>query len=301
SALFQKEDTPFRQDIPAFCLDDQELLRTGDSIGIVRQGRYDPVGRHTHTYLELAYVWSGESVQWIEGERLPMRRGDICLMDPEVEHAVEACGREDTVVNLVMPQRLFDYTFLSKMGEQSILSRFLLNAVTKQRNRKHYLYFPTSGNERAAWLMETLLLEYYERDLGWREAMDSYLLLLFTEMLRSFRAGGGQEESGTGASVQEILAYIETNYRDCTLSQAAAQFSFHPVYLTTMLKEKTGRGFLEHLQSQRLHMACYLLLHTDMKIAEIAEEVGYSNLDFFYRKFKAAQGCTPRAFRELSK
>ena len=296
AALFGTRQAPWQE--PPFRLDDREMLRPDDTIGIVRQARFAPVGRHTHTFLELAYVWSGRCVQWIEGERLAMREGDICLMDPQIEHAVEACGEGDIVVNLVMPQRFFDYAFLSRMGGQSILSKFLLNAVTAQRGSRHFLYFPTGGGERAAWLMDAVMTEYYGREPGWREALDNYLRLLFTEMLRSFGAGEAQEQTG---AVQEVLAYMENHYRDCTLSQTAAHFSFHPVYLTTLLKEKTGRSFMEHLQSQRFHIACYLLLHTDMKIAAVAEEIGYSNLDFFYRKFRALEGCTPREYRERNR
>lgn len=100
------------------------------------------------------------------------------------------------------------------------------------------------------------------------------------------------------APVHEILGYIEKHYRDCTLSQVAEVYGFHPAYLTTLLKEKTGKSFVEHLQSERLYQAAKLLQRTDLTVAEIVEQVGYSNVDFFYRKFKQAEGCTPREYRK---
>ena len=91
---------------------------------------------------------------------------------------------------------------------------------------------------------------------------------------------------------------MEKNYLTCTLSQVAEQFGFHPVYLTTVLKEKTGKSFVEHIQNQRLSQAVNLLLRTDLTVAEIVDQVGYSNVDFFYRKFRQAYGCTPGEYRK---
>lgn len=293
-----------REEGPAdilFELEEETFLTPGENIGIVRQDRFKAVGTHTHDYIELNYVWSGWCVQQVEGRRIVTRQGDICLMDPEAEHSVGLCGENDIIVNLLMPKKYFDHSFFSRISGQGILSRFLLNAVTRQRNQLHFLQFPTSGNERVAWIMEELMLEYYSDDLGRQEVLDSYMILLFTEMLRCFRDSHLLETGKEGAPIHEILGYIEKHYQKCTLAQVAETFGFHPVYLTTLLKEKTGKSFVEHLQAQRLNAARNLLLRTEMTVTDIIEEVGYSNVDFFYRKFKQAEGCTPSKYRERSR
>lgn len=279
---------------------EEEILQPGENIGIVRQDRFRPVGKHRHNYIELNYVWSGWCAQQVQGRRIVTRQGDICLMDSEAEHSVGICGEGDILVNLLMPKRYFDHHFFARMNGQGILSRFLLNAVTKQRNKEHFLQFPTSQNPRVAWIMEQILLEYYGDDLGRQEVLDSYMILLFTEMLRSFRSNHADSGEKDKIPLPEILHYIEKNYLTCTLSQVAEQFGFHPVYLTTVLKEKTGKSFVEHMQNQRLSQAVNLLLRTDLTVAEIVDQVGYSNVDFFYRKFRQAYGCTPGEYRKFT-
>ena len=79
------------------------------------------------------------------------------------------------------------------------MSRFLLNAVTKQRNREHFLMFPTSESSRVPGIMEEILLEYYGDDLGRQEVLDSYMIILFTEMLRSFRDSSQTESAREGS------------------------------------------------------------------------------------------------------
>ena len=81
-------------------------------------------------------------------------------MDPQAEHSVGVCGEHDIIVNLLMSRKYFDSGFFSRMSGNGIMSRFLLNAVTKQRNREHFLMFSTSENSRVPGIMEEILLEY---------------------------------------------------------------------------------------------------------------------------------------------
>lgn len=283
---------------PSFLLDEASIIAPGESFGIIRQDRFRPVGSHSHTYIELNYVWSGWCVQQVKNRRIITRQGDICLMDPEAEHSVGICGENDIIINLLMPKKYFDQRFFARMNQQGILSRFLLNAVTTHRNQEHFLCFPTSENQRIRWIMDQILMEYYSHDLGRQEMLDSYMILLFTEMLRSFRDSPLLEQETNGVPIHQILSYIEQHCSDCTLSALAEHFGFHPVYLTTFLKEKTGKSFVEHLQNARLEQAVHLLLSTDLPIREIAEQVGYSNLHFFYQKFYRFYGCTPKEYRD---
>ena len=45
-------------------------------------------------------------------------------------------------------------------------------------------------------------------------------------------------------------------------------------------------------------MAKKLLLNTNLSIEEIAETVGYQNMNFFYKKFRKRTGKTPGDFRK---
>ena len=44
--------------------------------------------------------------------------------------------------------------------------------------------------------------------------------------------------------------------------------------------------------------AASLLLNTSSSINDIAEQVGIDNVNYFYKLFKKAYGCTPREFPE---
>lgn len=270
----------------------------GEKIGICRGDRFITTFPHKHDYIELCYVWSGVCHQEIEGKQVVTRQGDVCIFDTMAVHSIEAGGENDILVNILMRLEFFDTAFLSRMTRVGIVSQFLVEAVTKSRKKQHYLYFPDHGNARVRQIVERILEEYYTADLGMEEVLESYVTILFTELLRAFR-DDSRKKGDVSREVQilELLAYIEENYETCTLSEMGKAFGLHGNYLTALLKEKTGRSFVEHVQEQRLKKAKSLLENTDIPVADLIPMCGYNNMIFFYRKFRESEGCTPAQYR----
>ena len=58
------------------------------------------------------------------------------------------------------------------------------------------------------------------------------------------------------------------------------------------------RNTVSRLNNYRMDQAADLLLHSDKKIIQVAEEVGYHDLDYFVNRFIQVKGCTPAKFRK---
>lgn len=278
----------------------EEFFYPWSTIEVVRNERFHAVPAHSHDYIEMNYVWSGRCTQYVEGRAVETQQGDICIMDTDAVHALGVCKENDIVVNLLMKKEYFDSSFLSRMTKSGILPAFLINAVSERRNREHFLKIPTAQDPYVHDLVTRILCEYYGDDVGKKEIIDSCMVILFTELLRCFRRADSPEDE-KAAVLMEVLEYIEKHSKSCTLLEVAQHFGFHPVYLTTLLKEKTGRSFLEHVQQQRLIKAKMLLVSTKLPVTEIVAETGYSNINFFYRKFRQLEGCTPMEYRRCSR
>lgn len=283
----------------AYLYESRHFMKPEDKIVISRQERFCEVLPHQHEFIELCYVWSGRSIQRIEGKEIETCKGDVCIFDTQAVHSIEAAGKEDILINILMRKEFFDTAFLSRMTRQGIVSEFLVEAVTKKRRKVHYLYFPSHQNKKIHGIMEQILLEYFTEDLGMAEVLESYLIILFTELFRVMR-DESIEKNAVSSDVQilDLLAYIEENYEHCTLTDMGKRFGFHGNYLTSLLKEKTGRSFVEHVQEQKLQKARTLLENTDLSVTELIAMCGYNNMNFFYKKFKEAYGCTPAQFRK---
>lgn len=98
--------------------------------------------------------------------------------------------------------------------------------------------------------------------------------------------------------ISEIISYMKDRIQDnITLRDVAERFSFSPNYLGLLFKEETGKNFSEYLIMLRMERACELLKNTNLKIYEIADQVGYRYLPYFSRQFKETYGKTPLEFR----
>lgn len=102
-----------------------------------------------------------------------------------------------------------------------------------------------------------------------------------------------------GGLVQGALAFLETGYRDPDLSleTVADHLRITPNYLSRLLKASTGRSFVNFLCHMRMDKAKVLLEDPRLRVAEVAERVGYRDQNYFCRHFKTVTGKTPKAWR----
>ena len=283
-----------------YIFEDDYFLSSYENIGINKQDRFTPIYPHRHNYIEIIYVWSGTCIQIINDTKVEFTQGDVCILDTRTIHSVEKAGENDIIVNVLIRKEFFAAAFFNRMTKQGILAEFLINAMAKGQKTKQYLMFKTQGSTKFSGLMKDILCEYYCNDFGKREVMESYIIILFAELLRIYRENPvhSDEPKKSDRKLFDILEYIENHYEDCTLSSVAQHFGFNEKYLTMLLKSRTGRSFVEHLQEQKLNRAKLLLMNTNLPVTEIITLCGYNNTNFFYKKFRISENCTPAEYRE---
>ncbi|OUS78538.1 hypothetical protein B1748_00210 [Paenibacillus sp. MY03] len=100
--------------------------------------------------------------------------------------------------------------------------------------------------------------------------------------------------------IDQSLVFIQTNYMrsDLSLNLLASEFGLSVPYLSKLFKEKAEINFIDYVMEIRLSKAKELLSATDGKVRDIAEQVGYTNVNSFVRIFKKLTGRTPSEYRE---
>ncbi|RIU94851.1 helix-turn-helix domain-containing protein [Oceanobacillus picturae] len=109
-----------------------------------------------------------------------------------------------------------------------------------------------------------------------------------------------RKESHNSVLRDDILSFIEENYKEHTLSLEATAEYFHisTAYLSRFIKEQTGDTFTQYLWRLRKEEFKRQLIETDNTIKEIVLNIGYVDVANFTRKFKKVEGITPGQFRK---
>ncbi len=98
--------------------------------------------------------------------------------------------------------------------------------------------------------------------------------------------------------IKRIYAYMERNYhKNIKLESIAQLFNYNSAYLGKLFKKEIGESFNNSLDSIRIENAKRRLAETDLKVYQVSEQVGYSNIDYFYTKFKKHVGISPKEFK----
>ncbi|MDR7236925.1 response regulator transcription factor [Neobacillus drentensis] len=108
-----------------------------------------------------------------------------------------------------------------------------------------------------------------------------------------------EDENLPFSTIEKVLQYIETTPLDqITLKDAAEFVHMNHSYLSQLFKQQLNKKFVDYITELRIEESKRLLLNTSLRMSEIAERVGYSDLAYFSNNFKRLTGFSPSEFRK---
>ena len=98
--------------------------------------------------------------------------------------------------------------------------------------------------------------------------------------------------------IDRMKEYIAAHCgEDLTLDTMSEVFAMNPTYFSSFFHQKTGMKYKDYLTRARMTEAKRLLLQTDLKIYEISQMVGFSDVRYFSQTFAKASGVLPKDYR----
>ncbi|PLS03165.1 AraC family transcriptional regulator [Neobacillus cucumis] len=238
---------------------------------------------HKHECTEIMFIQEGNANVVLNGQSLTMNRGDLLLINSNLEHETVPCVDSSL--------KGFSLTFsglhLSPLPVGFIIPSDempILNVQNQHITIQKYI--------------EDIHEEYKNNDPGSQEIISSLLKTLIIKILRiSCSANSSQNVSIS----DKVKKYISENYnRDISLNELANIVFVNPYHLAHTFKDETGISPIQYLITYRIDIAKTLLLTTNSPIVEIASKVGYPNANYFNLLFKKYTGYSPGKFRKKS-
>ena len=196
---------------------------------------------------------------------------------------LETCGQAHTA---------YEAAFFYNSGIQKYSSiRF---ADEEEMSRRQLIYHLQNMMYQISEQDVVLCEEWYEKLYACNNLED--LEEVYTLCLKDYRHQRGRRYGNT---VGMIAEYLQKNYSsDISLALLSRVFHLNEHYISRVFKEETGENFLSYLNRIRIEEAKKLLLESDKKIYEIAEETGFQSSVNFNYVFKRFAGISPKMFRE---
>jgi two-component system response regulator YesN len=126
------------------------------------------------------------------------------------------------------------------------------------------------------------LINNYEADLKRRKTDESLKEVLQTR---------GEEHS-----IDQVFHEEKFN-SDFSLRKLSELMGYSNNYLSALFKKQYGMTFQDYLLHVRIEQAKIYLLSTDLKNYEIADKIGFTDVNYFGSRFKKIVGVTPKKFK----
>lgn len=224
----------------------------------------------------LVLVTYGSCIYWIEGKKVVPEKGDLLLISERAYYygkSIPTLAHEKYAVSFRIghdePELpiLQTYPFaIWKTGLYELLADRCKTAFEQWNER-----LPYRGTMAQALLLEKLVHANRELDRGHRSG-EAYRL------------------------VETMRGYIQLHHREhVTKAHLGEAIGKSANYAATLFRSITGQTISDSVHAARMKTAQYMLRHSLLTVAEIAEYVGYSDPSYFYRIFKKSTGQVPSA------
>lgn len=260
---------------------------------------------HRHEYFQVQLHIEGRAEHQVGARQLSLVPGSLCFVLPyRLHRAGRFPGSRFIVIN-------FDQRFLRPTLDVDPLDiedvpLHLAPELAPFLFQEH-MDFRLDGEEYefAQRACRAMAEEDAQRRFCSLEMIHAELMMLLTTVCRRYEnqllklAAAHVQVRSRGEALSRVTRYVRDHFQErLTLADAAAAAHLSADYLTHLLKKETGKTFTELVTARRMERARELLSATQMRIAEIAEAVGFEDEAYFARRFKQYFERSPRDYRK---
>ncbi|MDQ0230749.1 response regulator [Metabacillus malikii] len=194
-----------------------------------------------------------------------------------------------------------------EIGDKASMNRLLLefmqqlvdNGETEEKIKHHFVQLTTSLLNKLMYEHQNIhpiILNVLSRVFEIEEKTNIQSLLTYVETLFD-EITSHMEVNDSTLLVKKMIHLIENNFdKNIKLETLAEVLNYNRSYLGKVFKNSTGVHFNTYLDKVRIENAKKLLLK-GLKVYQVAERTGFSNVDYFHSKFRKYVGLSPSKYR----
>ncbi len=252
---------------------------------------------HCHDFVELVLVTSGEAVQIINEERIPVCCGEVFVVQGLAGH----CFVESKHLGLINIQ--YDLTHLDlplsqlrKIPGYNVVFD-LEPSFSGDKLFRHRLKLKPDALSEVQNIALRLECELAQKNHGFECAGIALLLELIVRISRQYEPQPDTKQPSLLRMAKVISAMENQCQKKWTLADFCKIAATSPNNLLRLFKTATGVTPMDYLNHVRLRRAVSLLITGTRSISEIAVECGFGDSNYFARRFAEVHKKSPGNYR----
>ncbi len=248
---------------------------------------------HWHDTVELLYCLNGSVTVHMDDKEINLTRSQLIAFDSGQVHSLHSSS---SLYMFIVIQ--IDKKQLSSLMPDLDLYRIDCRPLPlDDKNYSHYLRL------RRKMLS---LVTYNDSDNKTDTLrLNGKILDIIADLIDHFATyspGGLTTVQGkSNDTIRSIITYVSKHYQEnIQLEDMAKMCGFSKEYFCRFFKQHMGMTFLRYLGEVRISQAGRLITTTDMSVAEVMVECGFSNQTIFNRLFKEIYKKTPREAKKAN-
>lgn len=199
-------------------------------------------------------------------------------------------GKQEEVLDVI--DHLLEENLRLRSLSADVLSQFIF-AIAGTLNR---VISKVSGIDES--FKEEIKYTYLELKMcNTKDQLDSKIKEVFRQTLKLIKKNNFIEEF---KHIDSIINFINTNFhKDLSLTDVAENFNLSAGYVGIIFKKSQGINFKDYVNTLKVKKAKEIMKsNTQIKIKDLANELGYNSTNTFIRIFKKYEGISPGAYKD---
>ena len=236
---------------------------------------------HSHTYYTLEIITAGHGTNYINQTAEKLYGGAVNFVRPSDIHYISSDA--DSPIE--------DISIL--FNETSVDSEYRTILYAD-----HPLYYPSPDKFNQLCTYAKALMEYNNLDNATAKAATKLNFNMILILLAEFSGMENEIYKRKENAAFSALQYLDMHFRENPSLKTTASFvGMTPQYFSTYFKNKTGKKYIEHLNSLKINYALNAL-KMDFSITEICFASGFGSISNFNNLFMKYVGTTPSQYRK---
>jgi AraC-like DNA-binding protein/quercetin dioxygenase-like cupin family protein len=248
---------------------------------------------HRHDFFEVLYLIKGSGFHVIDGNKYEIKPPCVFFMSPGQAHKLELSNDIEGYIFIFTA----DFYLLNRSNQNSLIE-FPFFYTIHQDNPPLPL-----ENESDVRFLESLfrqsITESGQTGDYTPEMLRSILDLILTTCAARYRVTANMLNKGKGQMLVKRFFHLleENHHKNLSLSDYSGMIGVTPNHLTQTVKLLTGKTSSQIIKAKQLMEIKRLLVHTNLSVSEIANQLNFEDQSYFTKFFKRETGTTPIQYR----